>query len=148
MLWKEFERPMLSEFGWIDREFDQLFRDMWRRWGVEQPGQYRPAINVWMNDDRLVAAVELPGVDPADIEITLKDQTLTLTGKRPRPELDEHESYVLQERVYGDFTRSVNLPYHVAADQINAIFDNGWLVIELPRTEADKPRKIAVTTVA
>lgn len=148
MLWKDFERPMLSEFGWIDREFDQLFRDMWRRWGVEQAGQYRPAINVWMNDDRLVAAVELPGVDPADIEITLKDQTLNLKGKRSQPELGAPENYVLQERTYGDFTRTVNLPYHVEADHINATFDNGWLVIELPRAEADKPRKIAVSAVA
>ena len=145
MLWREFETPFANEFGWMDREFDQFRQDMWRLLGGEQPSYLRPPINVWLKQDKVIVAAELPGVEADHIDISLEGQTLRLKGRRQPVALDEKSTYLQQERRSGEFVRTVNLPYHVEANQIAATFNHGVLVIELPRAESEKPRKIAVT---
>jgi HSP20 family protein len=67
-----------------------------------------------------------------------------LTGKRVPEELKEGEKYHRRERGYGRFTRTFQLPFHVEANNVEAVFEKGILQISLPRAEADKPRKISV----
>ena len=103
-----------------------------------------PAMNVWTNSEGAVVTAEIPGVQKDAIEISVVGQTLSIKGSRQAEELKEGYQYHRQERGYGNFSRSIELPFPVDADKAEAVFDKGVLEITLPRTEADKPKKIVV----
>jgi HSP20 family protein len=103
-----------------------------------------PAMNVWSGDERVMVTAELPGVTAEDINISVTGDTLTLTGERRRPEVGDGEAYHRQERGYGEFSRSLQLPFRIDANGVEATFRKGVLSITLPRAEEDKPKKIHV----
>jgi HSP20 family protein len=105
-----------------------------------------PLINVWTSENGAIVRAELPGIAPEDVEISLVKDTLTLRGSRKPDELKEGESRHRQERGYGQFTRSLQLPFSVEGDAVQAKFSNGVLQISLPRAEAEKPRRITVSS--
>jgi HSP20 family protein len=105
-----------------------------------------PLINVWTSENGAIVRAEIPGVAPEDVDISLVNDTLTLRGSRNPDELNEGESRHRQERGYGQFTRSLRLPFGVEADHVQAKFSNGVLQITLPRAEAEKPRRISVVS--
>jgi HSP20 family protein len=103
-----------------------------------------PALNVWEEGDNLVVEAELPGMQPSDIEILVTggDQ-LTLKGER-KPLQVEKSTLHRQERGFGKFERTLQLPYMVDADKVEARFENGVLRIQLSKHEAARARKIEV----
>lgn len=103
-----------------------------------------PPLNIWTSQDGAVVTAEIPGLMPEDIDISVVNQTLTLRGSREPDQLDEGDKYHRRERGYGQFTRTIELPFKVNADAVQASFCKGILTIELPRAEADKPKKISV----
>jgi len=103
-----------------------------------------PAMNVWSGDERVMVTAELPGITPEDINIAVTGDTLTLTGKRQRPEVAEGNNYHRQECGYGEFSRSLQLPFRIDANGVEATFRKGVLSITLPRAEEDKPKRIQV----
>ena len=103
-----------------------------------------PAVNVWTNEDGLVITAEVPGVNPDAIVISVVGETLTLSGEREPEVLTEGVRYHRQERGHGKFNRSIQLPFPVNVNEVEATFKNGVLSVALPRAEKDKPRKIAV----
>jgi HSP20 family protein len=103
-----------------------------------------PALNAWTNADGILVTAELPGVDPDTIDISIEDKALTLKGSRQPDNLDENVTTHRQERGYGEFNRTLTLPYNIEADNIEAKFKNGVLTIALPRKEDEKPKKIMV----
>lgn len=105
-----------------------------------------PAINVWTSANGAIVQSEIPGIDPIDIDISLVNDTLTVRGSRNQDTLQEGQTCHRHERGFGQFTRSVKLPFGVEADKVEARFINGVLQITLPRAEADKPRKIGVVS--
>ncbi len=130
-------------------EMDRLQSEMGRLFATYYPERVRPApaypaLNVWTNEEGLNVTAEVPGVKPEEIEINVVGDTLTLTGTRKADELDENVRYHRQERGYGDFTRSLQLPFQVDVDKVEATFRNGVLMVAMPRAEEDKPRKITV----
>jgi HSP20 family protein len=78
----------------------------------------------------------------------VRQDTLTLQGKREPKVEDENAMWHRRERAYGTFSRTVQLPFHVDPDQVQARFANGVLEIELQRPEADRPRKIQINAAA
>jgi HSP20 family protein len=112
-----------------------------RRWRASPS---YPAMNVWANDEGGMVTAEMPGVDPQEIDISVEDDTLTLRGTRQAGDPEEDVTYHRRERGSGTFARSVQLPFRVEADEVEASFDQGVLTIELPRAESDKPHKIAI----
>jgi len=142
MLWPRRMRELWGLDPWdemrrIQREVNRLFA------GVA-PGFIRrafPAVNVWVGRDKAVVTAELPGVDAAAISITVTGDTLSLSGERPA---DEGQAFVRQERLVGAFSRTVQLPFRVEPDQVEAAYARGVLTITLPRLETDKPKQIAV----
>ncbi len=131
------------------RELDRLQRDMDRMVSSGYPSYMRtapsfPALNIWSNEDELIITAEVPGINPEGLDISVVGDSLTLKGSRDAEELEEGARYHRQERGYGNFSRTVQLPFPVEIDSVNAKFTNGVLEINLPRAEADKPRKIAV----
>lgn len=103
-----------------------------------------PPLNVWSTDEGLVIEAEVPGVDPKDVEIAVEADELVLRGKVNCQELPPGESLLRRERPCGEFERTLALPYRVNADSVKATCKNGILRIALPRSEEEKPRKIAI----
>lgn len=137
-----------NRYGSVWGELDRLHREMNRLFepfagGASGTGNF-PAVNIWSGDDKALLTAELPGIDPDKLEVTLKDNTLTIRGIRERDELKDGESYLRQERGAGTFVRSISLPFKVDDARISAEYQKGILQLTLPRAEADKPRKITV----
>lgn len=133
------------------REMDRWQREMGRLFDEFSPRRLRvapayPALNVWSNDVALLVTAELPGVSTEDIEVSVVGETLTLSGVRKPDELKNGARYHRQERGYGRFSRTLQLPFPVKVEDIEASFKNGALHIYMPRAEEDRPRKIAVKT--
>ena len=133
----------------IWREMDRMQKDMDRLFGSMTPSRRRtapsfPAVNVWAAEESAMISAEMPGVSKDDLEINVTGDTLTLSGVRKHDELPEGARYHRQERRYGDFERSIQLPYTVDVNKVKAVFKNGVLRVELPRVESEKPKKIAV----
>jgi HSP20 family protein len=145
MLRRPFGRTMWNwrETDRLRREMDRLFADWPTRstWSVTPS---YPAMNVWTSEDGAVVQSELPGIDPDKIDISVANDTLTVSGERQRPEMEEEATYHRRERGYGRFTRTFTLPFQVEADQVEANYEKGILYIRLPRAEADKPKKITI----
>lgn len=128
------------------RDIQQLQKSLNRLLSASAPTQVAefPPINVWTSENGMIVQAELPGIAPEEVDISLVNDTLTLRGSRKPEEVGEGESRHRQERGFGQFTRSLQLPFGVEADQVQAKFSNGVLQITLPRAEAEKPRRISV----
>lgn len=130
--------PLTQFFGDVNRiqdEFTRLFGT------TPVTG---PAINIWADADQFHAETDLPGIDPATLEITVTDGTqLTIQGARTTTE-PEGAVWLKQERPSGAFRREVSLPSLVDADRVEAKYEQGVLRLTLPKSEAAKPRKIVV----
>jgi HSP20 family protein len=103
-----------------------------------------PAVNMWQGEQSVAVSTELPGVSPDDIEISVKDDLLTLTGERKAPDVGDKAVWHRRERTFGKFARSIQLPFRVDAKKVEARFQDGVLEIEMQRPEEDKPRRIKV----
>ncbi|WP_134742280.1 Hsp20/alpha crystallin family protein [Nocardioides sp. 503] len=88
-----------------------------------------PSTDILSHGDDLVIRVELAGVDPSDVDVSLSHGVLTVSGTRPSGPDDEAAEFLVRERYYGAFRRAVTLPEGTGADQINAVFDDGLVVI-------------------
>ena len=137
-------------YYWEPREeLDRLQREMNRLFGratgerSRAPDEF-PAVNVWAGADNAILTAELPGVDAAALEITVKNDTVTIRGNRQPEALKEGEAYLRQERGTGSFARSLSLPFKVQSDKVTAQYRTGILQVILPRAEEDKPKRIAV----
>lgn len=103
-----------------------------------------PPVNVWSQKDEAFVSAEVPGLDPKSIDVTVGANTLTLKGVYPEPKTEEGEKFIRRERLVGQFTRTIELPFAVNSDAVEATYAAGMLTVKLPRAEADKPKKIAV----
>jgi HSP20 family protein len=138
-------RSSLGEFERLRREMNRLF-DRPGRLALNVASEY-PAMNVWTNNDGAVVTAELPGIDTEELDISVRENILTVSGSRKPIELQEGEIYHRRERGYGNFRRAFQLPFHVDAGAVKATYEKGVLRIVLPRAEEDKPRKITITSV-
>lgn len=105
-----------------------------------------PPVNVWTSPDGAVVRTEIPGVDAEKIDITVVNETLTIRGSRMEETNKECQSCHRKERGFGQFVRSLQLPFLIDQDNVKARFSDGVLEISLPRAEADKPRRINVVS--
>ena len=140
MLWSDLER--LGRFWDPWNEFDRMQRAV-SRW-VSPPSADFPAVNVWVSGEEAVVTTEIPGVDPKLIDISVAGKTLTIRGSRNPEELREGDSYHRRERWSGQFTKTVDMPYTIETNKVEAQFSKGVLHVKAPRAEAEKPKKISV----
>ena len=128
----------------VNRFFDgTLFPAAWLS---EDSGlrNWRPVVDIFDNDEKIVIKAELPGVDKKDIHVDVKDGILTLSGERSYENEVKEEDYHRKERAFGKFSRSFALPDGLNPDKIDADYKDGVLKIEIPKPEEKKPKKIAV----
>lgn len=140
--------PRNFRYGWNPwEEMDQLSRELHRALtGYSGYGAARefPAVNIWTNEDTASLSAELPGVDPASLDISVQNDTVTIKGERPVPEHKEGENWVRQERAYGAFTRSFALPFRIDPEHVTANCAHGVLTVTLPRVPEERTRKIDI----
>jgi len=135
---------VLTEVDRIQDEFARLFGRLGSFAAPTGGGVSTPLLNVWEDDHALYAEADLPGLDPAKLDVFVTEgNQLTITGERTAPEV-KGATWVRQERPFGQFTRVVGLQVLVDADKVAANYENGVLRLTLPKSEAAKPRKIAV----
>lgn len=101
-----------------------------------------PPIDIIDQTDRILIKAELPGVDKDSLDLSILDNTLTISGEKKLP--GENLSYVRHERPHGRFRRHIDLPYSVATDKVEAKYKDGILTVILPKAEEAKPRKINI----
>jgi HSP20 family protein len=123
--------------------FDMPFWSGFGRTGQLFTG-WSPAFDLYESGDHLVAVVELPGMRKEDIDISLHDGTLTISGERKR-EINNGETAQRTERYVGTFRRSIALPTLVDASKVGATYQDGILKVTLPKAEEAKPKQIQVS---
>lgn len=136
-------RPTFNRMLAFDRELDRLVKRNGNRFFV-------PSLDVVERPDAYMVSAELPGVDPASVEIAFEANTLTLRGvKEPslKPQDGEELRVYTAERLSGSFERAVRLPEYVEGDKIEATYAHGVLTITVPKAEAARPRKIEIRNV-
>ena len=104
---------------------------------------WTPALDLYQNNDNIVAVIELPGMRKEDIEISLQDGTLTISGER-KEERGTEDGATRTERYTGKFRRSITLPTRVDANKVNATYKDGILTVTLPKAEEAKPKQIQI----
>ncbi|MGD8750280.1 MAG: Hsp20/alpha crystallin family protein [Anaerolineales bacterium] len=144
MYWRLRTPSVWREMDKLQREMNRLFSDFYPR-RIRTAPSY-PAVNIWTDEEDAFVTAEMPGINSDDIDISIVDDNITLSGTREPDGLDEETRYHRRERGYGKFTRTIQLPFNVDVEHVDAVFENGILQISLPRAEADKPRKISVKT--
>jgi HSP20 family protein len=106
---------------------------------------WSPALDLYQSNDNLIAVVELPGMRKEDIEISLHDGTLTISGERKRENSSNDDKAERTERYVGTFRRSIALPTRVDAGKVSATYRDGILTVTLPKAEEVKPKQIQVS---
>jgi HSP20 family protein len=125
----------------LDRLFDSSFAPVFRA-----PGSFNrwaPALDLYQDKDQFTMIVELPGLKKEDIELSLHDGILTVSGERKQEKKGE-EGY-RGERFFGRFQRSVTLPASVDGNKVKATYQDGILKVVLPKAEEAKPKQIEVS---
>jgi HSP20 family protein len=103
-----------------------------------------PAVNIWQGPEAVAVTAELPGIEPGDIAISVKDNVLVLSGERKTPQVPEGARWHRSERGYGRFSRTIRLPFAASDDKVEARITNGVLTIVIARPEETKPKKIDI----
>lgn len=134
-------REMMTLREAMDRLFDDAFTHP-----INGFGGSVPAIDLYQTNDSVVVKAALPGYKPEDVKISITNDVLTLRGeyKHEDEEGQKDATYHVREQRYGSFERSVLLPSAVKTDKASADFENGVLVISLPKAEEAKPRTINI----
>lgn len=107
---------------------------------------WTPALDLYEDKDSFVVKAELPGMKREDIEVSLHEGSLSISGERKGEEKHAGADVYRTERFFGRFQRTVALPTPVAADKVKAAYKDGVLTITLPKTEEAKPKQIEVKT--
>ncbi|HEX9940597.1 MAG TPA: Hsp20/alpha crystallin family protein [Thermoanaerobaculia bacterium] len=126
----------------FSRLFDTFFNDL----QGEEVGNrgWVPPVDIQETADGYKLEAELPGLTKEDINITLENNVLRLSGERKFEKDVKKENYHRVERTYGAFSRAFALPQQVNPEGVCAAFENGILTITVPKAEQAKPRKIAI----
>lgn len=129
----------------IDNIFDRALGQLFESPGQTQlMGGWVPAVDLYEDKDNLTVKCELPGMKKEDIDISLHEGFLTISGERKHEEKKQEGEVYRTERYEGRFSRSLALPSKVDAEKINATYIDGVLTVTLPKAEEAKPKQIQV----
>ncbi|HEV2127071.1 MAG TPA: Hsp20/alpha crystallin family protein [Thermomicrobiales bacterium] len=150
--------PLFNDFLTLRNSIDQLaegvfggdnYRTLWSRAGTGNGNSVYPMpLDVYATDDQAVIVAAVPGMHPDDLDLTIQQNTVTLSGS-VRSVTDSEEAkgatWYIHELASGTWRRSVTLPFQVDADQAEATFEHGILRVVLPKAENARPKKIAIS---
>jgi|SRR5579875_786849 len=134
----------VAELNTLQNEMNRLFNRFFDQPSVEAGRRFIPAMDLVEEDDHYLLRADLPGLTEQDVNVTLQDNVLTVSGERRFEHKQEQDGYRRIERQYGSFTRSLTLPSGVDPESVSAHFDRGVLEVRIPKPEEQKPRKIQI----
>ena len=135
---------IVGELERMRREMDRI----WDRFSRGSPStfqqEWHPSLNLSETEDTLVAEIEVPGIHPEDIDISVTSEMITIAGEKKQAKEDEEKKYHLMERSYGRFSRSIQLPSVVDPERVEARYRDGILLITLEKTGPTESKRIEV----
>lgn len=145
-LLEEVAKMNLAAFGDRSTDFDQLVERFFgsrpdARW---PSGGYDVPTDVFHTEDKLVIRMDLPDVDPGEVEITVQENVLLINGKRRFPYDADKVRFVRRGTFYGDFTQRVALGKGLDVESISARYDGGVLELSIPYAPEVQPKRIAI----
>ncbi|MHA2620394.1 MAG: Hsp20/alpha crystallin family protein [bacterium JZ-2024 1] len=127
----------------LDRMWDELRPFSWELEPMPF-SRWVPPVDILEKPDAHIIRLDLPGLSPEQVKVEIRDNTLTVSGTREEARKEEGANYCRQERYFGAFQRSFELPANIQTDAVSADFSNGVLEIRLPKTEEAKPKEVKV----
>ncbi len=148
---KEETRPA-SYFDEMESYFDKFFRHpfsmmshpMWPGAAFSKMDEIFPTVDIFEEGGNVVVKADIPGISKDDLNVSITENTLTLSGEKKQEEKVEKKNYHRVERSYGSFCRSFRLPANVNSDKATASFKKGVLEIRMPITKESKKKKITI----
>jgi HSP20 family protein len=131
-------------FEKIGKRFNEFANEFEKGISFEMGG-FSPRIDITEDDNNLFVHAEIAGMGKSDVKISVNEERmLTLKGEKKKSEKKEDVNYLRNERVFGEFERSLMLPDNVDVEKIQAKYDNGILELVIPKMEPPKPKEINV----
>lgn len=124
--------PLGTRLGWIEPLL----------WDPEERPAFVPAMNVWQDDKGLHVEAEVPGLQHKDLDVSVHEGTLVLKGEKK--EAPAGPTQHRRERAFGGFTRTIEVPWEVESDKVEATLKDGVLHVFLPQTPAVQPKRIEI----
>ena len=127
----------------LRREVDRLFGDMFSSFGEHSELStkvWAPRMDMSETEKEYVVRVDLPGISKSDVKVDVEDHELTIRGERSEVKRDEGEDFMLVERSFGSFYRSISLPKAARTEEVKAEFKNGELIVRVAKA-LDSQRK-------
>lgn len=138
-----------ADLSRMQRDFDHIFSNFFPTLGTDSDNSeavsWHPRIDVIETTEAYELSLDVPGVNKDDIQINFHEGVLSISGERMSKELSETDNVVRFERQSGRFYRSFTLPNKINAKKIEANFENGVLVVKVPKLEETKPQKIKIS---
>ena len=138
--------PLVSLRSEMDRLFDTFLREPfgamdWPQWAG---GKWSPAVEMAEDEKELTVRAELPGIDPKDLDVSVVDNHLVISGEKKESSETKDKGVYHSEARYGSFRRTLPLPEGVDTEHVDAQYSNGVLTLHLPKTAPSPQKKIEV----
>jgi HSP20 family protein len=133
----------MREMMAMQNVMDRVFEETWRN-ARANVASVSFALDIHETEGAYTITASLPGVNAESVNVSLNDDVLTVSGELTATTQPENSRALLQERVYGKFSRSLRIPQAIIADQVEATIDNGVLTLTLPKSPETQPRQIPV----
>ena len=137
--------PASAATAWPD-DFQRIVQQFFGDADATLAGAFSPALDVEETEDAFTLHIELPGVKPDQVDVSLEENVLTVSGERDFYEEKNTDGFRRVERRFGRFHRAVRLPDRVDPDHVGATYKDGLLTVTVPKAESAKPRRIQVST--
>ena len=142
-------RKNFSRRNYLTDIFDNFFNDIIDfsyplTFKNDEERIFLPKTDVFENDSEYCLEIELPGVLQENIDLKINNNVLTIEAKKEDVKEKKNKNYHMQERYYGSFSISINLPSNISEELIDANFKNGILIVKIPKKEQTKAKKITI----
>jgi len=140
-------RPAMSlrDFDkWFDNALPRPFTPFFPRLRGSVEDELMPEVDMFESDGKLILKAELPGMKKEDIEVTLTDGSITISGEKKKEDEIKRKDYYKLERSYGSFRRTFSLPTEVRGDKVKSTFKDGVLEVIMPKSDEAKSKEVKV----
>lgn len=136
-------RPF-ADFGELRQRVEEMFHEV----GIGGDGAWTPSVDVLRKNGNVILRADLPGIKPEEVKITVEDDVLTVSGEHTEESEEERDNYMRRERRFGSFSRSMNLPAGVKAEDIESTTADGVLEVTIPLPMAEEKKPVEIPTKA
>lgn len=131
----------------LKKEMDRIWQEFFGKSHFPEKWitfEWSPAVDVSETNEAVIVKVDLPGVNPDDVEISLSENVLTIKGEKKKEEEEKKQNFYRMERYYGSFMRAIQLPCEIEEEKISATYKDGVLKIVLPKKPEEKKKVIKI----